>query len=88
MENKRNRPQVVRGVVVSDKMNKTRVIEIKRTVRHDLYHKSLLRGTKLFVHDEKNQSKAGDVVMAIGTRPMSKNKSFKVIKVVQERAAE
>ncbi len=85
---RRQRPQVVRGLVVSDKMNKTRVIQIKRTVSHGLYYKTLVKGTKLFIHDEKNVSKTGDVVIAAATRPLSRNKNFRLLKVVQERVAE
>jgi small subunit ribosomal protein S17 len=87
-ETKRKRSQTIRGVVVSDKMNKTRVIQIKRTVSHGLYYKTQVKGTKLFIHDETNQSKIGDLVIAVATRPLSRNKSFRLVKVVQARVAE
>lgn len=74
--------QKIRGVVVSDKMDKTRVIEVKRTIRHRLYHKSIIRKTRIFVHDEKNASKSGDTVIAISTRPLSKRKSFRLLEIV------
>jgi small subunit ribosomal protein S17 len=81
----RHQAQTVRGVVVSDKMNKTRVIEIRRTVKHGLYTKSLVRRSKLFVHDEKNESKVGDLVMAVATRPISRHKNFRLMKVLEKR---
>ncbi|MFM8270217.1 MAG: 30S ribosomal protein S17 [Pseudomonadota bacterium] len=77
--------QEIRGVVVSDKMNKTRVIEIKRTLRHSLYHKNVLRSSKIFIHDEKNESKVGDVVTAVATRPLSRHKQFTLLNVVEKR---
>jgi small subunit ribosomal protein S17 len=80
------RQQQVRGVVVSDKMTKTRVIEVKRTKYHALYHKSLARKTRLFVHDEKNESKVGDTIVAEQTRPLSRHKNFRLIKVIGKRA--
>ncbi|MBM4303465.1 MAG: 30S ribosomal protein S17 [Deltaproteobacteria bacterium] len=87
-ENKQDRRQVVRGVVVSDKMTKTRVIELKRTQNHRLYHKKLIHQKRLFIHDEKNESKIGDVVMAESTRPLSRHKAFRLIKIVEKRVAE
>ena len=80
------RARVIRGVVVSDKMNKTRVIEIKRTLRHRLYQKGLVRSNRLFIHDEKNESKVGDKVLAVLTRPLSRNKSHRLYKIVEKRA--
>jgi|GEM_PF-1033271 len=81
----RKEPRSIRGVVVSDKMNKTRVIEVKRTFQHRLYHKNLVRGSRLFVHDEKNESKVGDFVSAVSTRPLSKYKHFRLLKVLEKR---
>lgn len=80
--------QVIRGVVVSDKMNKTRVIEIKRTLRHRLYQKGLVRKSRLFVHDEKNESKVGDVITAASTRGLSRRKNFRLIEIVEKRVGE
>lgn len=80
--------RLIRGVVVSDAMSKTRVIEIKRSQKHRLYHKGLVRGRRLFIHDEKNESKVGDKVLAISTRPLSKNKSHRLYKIVEKRVAE
>ncbi len=77
--------RVIQGVVVADKMAKTRVIEIKRSNTHRLYHKSMVRTVRLFVHDEKNVSKVGDVIEAVSTRPMSRKKFFRVQKIVEKR---
>jgi small subunit ribosomal protein S17 len=82
-QNKRR--QEIRGVVVSDKMNKTRVIEIKRSLRHSLYHKNMTRSSKVFIHDEKNESRVGDVVTALATRPLSRHKQFTLLKIVEKR---
>lgn len=80
------RRRLVRGVVVSDKMHKTRVIEVKRTLKHRLYHKGLVSEKRLFIHDEKNESRTGDKVLAVSTRPLSKHKNHKLFKVVEKRA--
>lgn len=77
--------QEIRGVVVSDKMNKTRVIETKRSLRHSLYHKNVVRSSRVFIHDEKNESRVGDVVTAVATRPLSRHKQFTLLKVVEKR---
>lgn len=79
------RRQEIRGIVVSDKMNKTRVIETKRSLRHSLYHKNMIRSSKIFIHDEKNESKVGDVVTAVATRRLSRHKQFTLLKVVEKR---
>jgi small subunit ribosomal protein S17 len=84
----RKRRHVVKGVVVSDKMAKTRVIETKRALRHRLYQKRLVRNTRLFVHDEKNESKVGDVILAVSTRRLSRNKNFRLIEILEKRVAE
>ena len=87
-KNQQGRRQVIRGVVVSDKMLKTRVIEVKRTYDHPLYHKKLIHQKRLFVHDEKNESHTGDVVLVASTRPISKNKNFRLLKIVEKRVQE
>ncbi len=78
--------QKITGVVVSDKMNKTRVVETKRSQQHRLYRKGVVRQTRIFVHDEKNESKVGDVVLAVSTRRLSRNKNFQLVKI-EKRAA-
>ncbi|MBY0369043.1 30S ribosomal protein S17 [bacterium] len=83
---KKKNTQSVRGVVTSDKMDKTRIIEVKRSLRHGLYQKGLTRKTSFFIHDEKNESKTGDLVVAVATRRLSKNKSFRLLKILEKGA--
>lgn len=78
----RDERKTVEGVVVSDKMDKTRVVSIERRLRHTLYGKVQIRSTKLYAHDEKNESKAGDRIAIAETRPMSKNKRWRLVKIL------
>lgn len=71
------------GVVVSDKMNKSIVVEIKRMVKHQKYGKFVKRTTKLMAHDEKQECKAGDTVSIMETRPLSKRKCWRVVKIIE-----
>jgi len=70
------------GRVVSSKMNKTIAVVIQRTVKHPLYEKFMKRSTKLLAHDENNECHEGDVVIIEASRPISKQKSWRVQKVV------
>jgi len=70
------------GVVTSDKMNKTRRVEIARLVKHPRYSKYIKRRTICKVHDEKNESRAGDRVEIMETRPLSKTKNWRLLRVV------
>ncbi|MCG5517111.1 MULTISPECIES: 30S ribosomal protein S17 [Ectothiorhodospira] len=79
--------RAVTGRVISDKMDKTRTVLIERRVRHPLYGKYMRRSTKLHVHDEGNDSRMGDTVLVKECRPMSRTKTFRLLKVV-ERAPE
>jgi len=72
------------GRVVSDKRDKTRTVVIEFQVRHPKYGKYLLRRTKLNVHDEKNQSHVGDRVEITNCRPVSKTKSWRLVRVVEK----
>lgn len=83
---KKKNVQSIRGVVTSDKMNKTRVIQVKRRLSHGLYQKALIRTSKFFIHDEKNESKVGDLVLAVSTRRLSKNKAFRLSKILEKGA--
>lgn len=82
------RRQTIEGLVVSDKMSKTRVVEVRRNYFNKLYRKNLVRKSRLFVHDEKNESKVGDFVEAVYVRPLSRNKSFQLKKILEKRVAE
>ena len=83
-EEKKSRTIV--GLVVSDKMDKTVSVAIERRVKHATYGKYIRRTTKVMAHDESNECKAGDRVAISESRPVSKNKSWRVVDVV-ERAA-
>ena len=70
------------GQVVSDKMDKTVVLAVTRRISHAKYNKTIKRTTKFKAHDEKNECKVGDVVRFIETRPLSKEKRWKVLDIV------
>ena len=70
------------GLVVSDKMQKTVVVAIERRVPHPVYGKMMTRTTRLKAHDEENQAKAGDTVRIMETRPMSKDKRWRLVEIV------
>ena len=70
------------GVVTSDKMNKTRRVEIPRLVKHARYGKYIRRRTICHVHDEQNESRTGDTVEIMETRPLSKTKCWRLVRVV------
>jgi len=73
------------GMVVSDKMDKTRVVRVDRLSRHPLYKKMVKSFQKFKVHDEKNQSKVGDKVKIIETRPLSKEKCWRLVEIVEAK---
>lgn len=78
----RGRRRVVSGVVTSDKMNKTRRVEIPRLVKHARYGKYIRRRTICYVHDEANDSHLGDLVEIMETRPLSKSKNWRLLRVI------
>ena len=71
------------GIVVSDKMEKTVVVSIERRVQHPVYGKMIRRTKKLKAHDETNDAKTGDTVRIMETRPMSKDKRWRVVEIVE-----
>lgn len=71
------------GRVVSDKMDKTRVVLIERTTKHPLYGKIIRRSKKYKFHDETNESRVGDIVRIMETRPLSKDKRWRLVEIVQ-----
>lgn len=75
--------KVYTGKVVSDKMDKTVVVAVTRTFQHPLYKKTVKKITKFKAHDEENRCKTGDTVQIIESRPMSKDKRWQVIKIVE-----
>jgi small subunit ribosomal protein S17 len=77
----------VQGVVVSDKMQKSIVVAAERRVQHGVYGKTQKRTSTFVAHDEKNEAKAGDTVVIVESRPLSKRKRWSLVRIV-ERAAE
>ncbi|HEY7159342.1 MAG TPA: 30S ribosomal protein S17 [Gemmataceae bacterium] len=78
----RGNRRVAVGVVTSDKMNKTRRVEIPRLVKHPRYGKYIKRRTVCHVHDEQNESRLGDTVEIMETRPLSKTKNWRLVRIV------
>ena len=78
----RGQRRIVIGIVTSDKMNKTRRVEIPRLVKHARYGKYIRRRTICHVHDEQNQSRKGDKVEIMETRPLSKTKNWRLVRIV------
>jgi len=72
------------GVVTKDKMAKTRRVEIQRLVKHPRYGKYIKRRTICYVHDENNETRAGDTVEIMETRPLSKTKNWRLVRVVKK----
>lgn len=72
------------GKVVSDKMEKTIVVAVETFVKHPLYNKRVKKTTKFKAHDEQNQSKIGDVVKIMETRPLSKDKRWRLVDIVKK----
>jgi small subunit ribosomal protein S17 len=79
----RARRKTREGLVVSDKMNKTVVVEVEDRVKHPLYGKVLRRTSKLKVHDEQNSCGIGDRVMIMETRPLSATKRWRVVEILE-----
>ena len=75
------------GIVVSDKMQKTVVVRVRRHARHKLYGKVLEKAKKFKVHDEKSEAHVGDTVRIVETRPLSKEKCWRLLQVVSRAAA-
>ena len=72
------------GVVVSDKMQKTIVVAVKDNVRHPLYKKTIKRTYKLKAHDENNECGIGDTVKVMETRPLSKDKRWRLVEIIEK----
>jgi small subunit ribosomal protein S17 len=84
METKRGVRKTREGVVVSDKMDKTVVVEVKRLVSHPLYHKIIRRRKKFKAHDPENTCQVGDKVLIEETRPLSRDKRWRVKEVLEK----
>lgn len=81
--NKRGRRKILEGIVVSDKMNKTIVVQVDRFFFHPLYKKRVKKRKKYKVDDPKEKAKVGDRVKIIETRPLSKEKYFRLLEVIK-----
>ena len=81
-QSNRGKRRLAVGIVTSDKMQKTRRVEIPRLVKHPRYSKFIRRRTICYVHDEKNESRLGDTVEVMETRPLSKMKNWRLVRVV------
>ncbi len=75
--------RTITGRVVSNKMNKSITVLVERVVKHPVYGKYIKRSTKMMAHDEENICNEGDVVSITSCRPMSKNKSFKLVQILE-----
>lgn len=75
--------KVRQGLVVSDKMDKTVVVAIERRVPHPVYGKMVTKTKRLKAHDEANSAKVGDTVRIVETRPLSKDKRFRLLEIVE-----
>jgi small subunit ribosomal protein S17 len=84
MSTEETQAKTVSGTVVSNKMDKTISVLVERKVKHPLYGKFMRRSTKLMAHDEANECNEGDVVVIESTRPLSKNKTWRLQKVVSK----
>ncbi len=83
MKTRGTRKQLI-GTVVSDKMDKTVTVKVARLVKHRMYHKYVRRQSTFAAHDEQNACRAGDQVLVIESRPLSKTKKWRVSKILQK----
>jgi small subunit ribosomal protein S17 len=84
LNNIRGRRKTRIGLVTSNKMEKTITVSVERKVKHPIYGKFLKKTTKFMAHDEKNECSIGDVVKIMETRPLSKNKCWRLVEVVEK----
>ena len=84
METKKKNKRELIGLIVSDKMDKSVVVQVERFVQHKIYKKYIRRFKKYHAHDEKNECNIGDTVKIVETRPLSKLKRFRVAEIVEK----
>ncbi|KJV07619.1 30S ribosomal protein S17 [Methylocucumis oryzae] len=75
--------RTISGRVISNKMDKTITVLVERFVKHPVYGKYVKRSTKMMAHDESNQCQEGDIVSIASCRPLSKNKAFKLVEILE-----
>ena len=80
----RNLRKTRTGVVTSNKMNKTITVAVERKVKHPIYGKFVKKTTKFMAHDEKNECSIGDTVRIMESRPLSKNKCWRLVEVIEK----
>ena len=80
----RNLRKVRQGIVVSNKMDKSILVRVERTVRHRLYKKVIKRSKKFIAHDQENTSQVGDMVRIMECRPLSRNKRWRLLEVLKK----
>jgi len=85
MKDRRNIRKTRVGEVISDKMDKSITVAVKRTIKHPVYGKFISKTTKLMAHDEKNESHQGDTVKIMETRPLSRNKRWRLVEIVEKK---
>ena len=83
MEQRSNKRKFLFGIVVSDKMQKTRVVKVEWTSKHSKYNKAIKHAQKYKAHDEKNEAKIGDHVRIMETRPLSKDKRWLISEIIK-----
>ena len=80
----RTERKTARGIVMSNKMDKTVIVQVNRKVRHPVYEKFVSKKTRLYAHDDQGEAQVGDVVEIVQTRPLSKLKRWRLLKVIQK----
>jgi len=75
--------RTIKGVVISDKMDKTIVVKAERLVKHPVFHKYVRKHVKYKAHDKQNECKAGDIVLIIEARPLSKEKRWRMLEILE-----
>lgn len=84
IESKRGRKRKIVGMVIGNKMQKTIVVEVMRLVKHPMYGKYIKRSSIYKAHDENGQAKVGDKVEIVETRPLSKTKTTKLVRIIEK----
>ena len=79
----RGNKRTIKGVVISNKMDKTIVVKAERLVKHPIFHKYVRKHVKYKAHDEQNESKLGDTVLIIESRPLSKEKRWRMLEILE-----
>ena len=82
-EKKQRQARMLRGTVISDKMDKSITVQVNRRVMHPLYKKFISRSTRFHAHDEANDCRAGDTVLIRQCRPLSKTKSWRLVEILE-----